>query len=518
MDEKKKAPADAGKGTQEPAKKQTDNNTERENISFKEEPETALDNLLNYEFNGGKDKKERERLYSLLSDDEKEKYEKAVKELKESANNLADLIYAVTGLNENIKQLTKKIIMPAGSSLSNTLNSIHTGQLSKIFSSLIDSLEPVSEWEKEKKAVLPYLENELKKEEYNGATPDNVFAYFNFVGTFWPDILKTSENEEFREAAKTVPAEFLKENKITPELARQAWENAKKAKNNAVKVVAKSTNQYPLDVSKAGLNLWNSNVQQGKTAFDVTKKAEKNKNPADKVLIVYDFDFSELNGITTTKNLTSYDRLVYSAIAGIRNAGNTAFTDRQVFTVIEGNKRPAANQLKKIRESIKKMARVYVTVDNAAEAEKYKSKNFYKYTGSVLPIEILENVSVNGNVTDVAYHILENKLPLIDISKERNELTTVPAKLLQVPLNKTDTNLEIGFYIQTRVKREEHAKKTEFKILLETLYKHAHIETKKQKQRAPEKVKAILDYYVNCDFIRAYKMESDSVIITLKQE
>ena len=45
------------------------------------------------------------------------------------------------------------------------------------------------------------------------------------------------------------------------------------------------------------------------------------------------------------------------------------------------------------------------------------------------------------------------------------------------------------------------------KILLSTIYENSGITTIKQKQRAPAKIKQLLDHYVKCGFIKGYSPE-----------
>lgn len=317
-------------------------------------------------------------------------------------------------------------------------------------------------------------------------------------------------------------------NKLAADFWKSTEQASKKEKNKLEKVQqfqGKRADNYMIDVSKAALKIWNAEDSDKKNHFQINVKSEKDEKRAnlpDRIDVFYDYDFSNIQGLTISKDITSYDRLVYTIIAALRDAGNTVFTDRQIFNLIEGkDKRPAKNQLQKIRKSIEKMGYIRVKIDTSQEAEYYKSKPRIRYNGPILPIEELENVAINGNVTEVAYHILENRLPLIDVSKQRGQVSTAPASVLQIPLNMNDANLDISFYLQTRISREKHKKGKgikSFKILLSSLYEQTHITSKMQKQRAPEKITAILNHWQNIKFIKSYHLEKDRITIFLEQD
>ena len=50
-------------------------------------------------------------------------------------------------------------------------------------------------------------------------------------------------------------------------------------------------------------------------------------------------------------------------------------------------------------------------------------------------------------------------------------------------------------------------------MTFETIYKNTDITEKKQKQRARDKIKQLLDYYRETGFIKGYRLEKDGVLI-----
>lgn len=217
MEEKKTASVTLDESEQRPAKTQTDDNTKKEKISSKEELEKAIDNLLNYELNGGDDLEEYERLLNMLSDDQKEKYDELISKNKKAGSNTAKLA----------AETIEKLFVVSSIDLNEKLN-IPDSAYREYLQKVVNAFKPVSEFDDEKKALLPYLKHELKKEEYNGATPEDVFIWFTFNGRFLPDVIKKSDIKTVNQYKK-----WKIDKKLTPDQAEKAWKNAKKAKDNA---------------------------------------------------------------------------------------------------------------------------------------------------------------------------------------------------------------------------------------------------------------------------------------------
>lgn len=86
------------------------------------------------------------------------------------------------------------------------------------------------------------------------------------------------------------------------------------------------------------------------------------------------------------------------------------------------------------------------------------------------------------------------------------------AKLLQSPISKTDSNLQLEDYLIDRISKGKNKKSNmSKKILIDTLCKNINITDKKQKQRLPEKLKRYLEHYKKCGFIKNYHLSKDSI-------
>lgn len=274
---------------------------------------------------------------------------------------------------------------------------------------------------------------------------------------------------------------------------------------------------FPLD--KPNSNLWRlleeTEGEQIAMEFDTTSDNDKRKGK--EAIIFYGLDFSAIDepgsGVTITKRLTPFDKLVYMAAGAFYNAGNDVFTVAQLYRMMGYTGRPGEGEIKKINDSLTKMtSRLYI--DSTKEIEVNKNYPPFEYDGDLLPFERLK-VNIN-NSPAIAIHLFREP-PLITFARGRRQLTTISRALLMPPVNKTNENLYIQDYLIERIAHMRGNKKLPRKMLYKTIYENCNITTKKQKQRAPEKIKKFLDYYITQKFIKAYKESenADGIIIEI---
>lgn len=270
---------------------------------------------------------------------------------------------------------------------------------------------------------------------------------------------------------------------------------------------------FPLD--KPNSNLWRlleeAEGEQIAMEFDTTSDSMARKGK--EAIIFYSLDFSAIDeprsGVTITKRLTPFDKLVYMAAGALYNAGSNIFTIEQLYKMMGYSGRPSDKDRKKINESLTKMtSRLYI--DSTKEVEINKNYPPFKYDSDLLPFERLEVIINNSPAT--AIHLFREP-PLITFARERRQITTISRALLMPPVNKTTENLYIQDYLIERIAHMNNNKKIVRKMLYKTIYEKCNITTKKQKQRAPEKIKTFLDYYIQQGFIKSYKEGADGITI-----
>ena len=370
--------------------------------------------------------------------------------------------------------------------------------LTSALQNAIENSEELRQRIKEHEALRPLLEKELKKPQYNNKS----------IGT----LIDESKDENGEIIDGSLWQQAL--NAARTALAAQETERATVKRADSV--------DYPLD--KLNAEVWNllkedtkgqlslAVIGNASLPLDVTSTKDKRKHK-DPVTVIYSVNFDELdgNGINITKQLTPFDKRVYIAVSALFNAGNNVITLTQIYYAMgyKGGK-PGTKDLEKIYNAVSKMTGARISVDNTQEADSYKYPRFV-YEGSLLPME-RGAVIVNGKLSEAAIHIFREP-PLVSFARKRKQITTVELKLLQSPVSKTDANLLIDDYLIERISKAKNGKGKSCRILYKTLYERTSITTKKQRERAQEKIRRYLDYYKQCGFITGYSMEADGLTV-----
>lgn len=279
------------------------------------------------------------------------------------------------------------------------------------------------------------------------------------------------------------------------------------------KVSAGIVNSFKWPTDKVNGKVWK--LLEGKTGgnIDVARKdRNKPESAQEKIPVTYSIDFSALEGLTISRKLTPYDRRVYLAAAALFDGGYSIVSLQQIYNQM-GNEGDAGKANKrKISESLTKMSKAWITIDNIREHEHYNKRGHFRYHGALLPMEVIEAV-INGNVVESAIHILKEPA-LLTYAAITNQIATVDVKYLNSPLNKNDATIELEDYLIYRISRiKRKGSRTSNKIRFETIYDNAGITTPMQRRRALEKLRKLLDFYKQGGFIDGFKIVSDGVEI-----
>lgn len=343
----------------------------------------------------------------------------------------------------------------------------------------------LEEWER----LEPYIEEELKKPEYNGRSIDDLLA------------------NEYKDENGNIKADSLLEKAVAAARAAMLAQQLP-----VVTISGKIDNvDYPLD--KVNANVWRL-LQEADSTGQMTFAAERHgsKKQAD---IIYSLDFEALEqetGVTITKKLTAFDKRVYIAAGALYNNGVEVTTAAQIYKAMGNTSKPNNNDIDKINESLTKMQAAHVYLNNISEHQLYSKYDKFVYDASLLPMERISAV-VNGQAVESAIHLFREP-PLISFARERKQITTISRRLLESPLSKTDANLTIDDYLLERISHIKNKKgKISNKLLYATIYEKCHINTAKQRSRAKEKIATYLTHYKKEKFIKDFKEEADGITI-----
>lgn len=237
-------------------------------------------------------------------------------------------------------------------------------------------------------------------------------------------------------------------------------------------------------------------------------------NTAGELNLIYSVDFSALEGLHVRKELNDYDKRVYFAISSLYNAGYTIITATQIYYAMGYTKRPNSRELDKILKSVTKMIALPITIDNSAEAAVYNYPKF-TYFSTLLPAEGGIIVNVSGTKTENAIHLFREP-PVMTFGKQRNQITTLPIKLLQTPVNKTDQAIAHEDYFIARISEAKHRKKKSLTLLIKTIQEKANLNEKNA--RTKERSERFLNHYKENGWIKSYTITNDKIIIILDKE
>lgn len=256
---------------------------------------------------------------------------------------------------------------------------------------------------------------------------------------------------------------------------------------------------FPLD--KVNQNVWRLlEKTDGQLRLNIDVRKTGTKKAID---VLYCLDIEDLEDVSITRKLEPYDKRLYIAIDAICHIGYFTMSYQQIYNAMGYEGRAGKADIEKIDASLTKLSSARLFIDNIQESKAYKYARF-TYDGALLPMERIKGV-INGQVAEAAIHVFRVP-PLMAFARERKQITTINRRLLGSPLNKTNQNLCLEDYLIYRIARIKNSN-SKNKILLATIYENAGITTIKQKQRAPAKIKQLLDHYIQCGFIKGYSPE-----------
>ena len=171
------------------------------------------------------------------------------------------------------------------------------------------------------------------------------------------------------------------------------------------------------------------------------------------------FDLETMNKIGIYK-LDSFDLFVMWTCIALKNAGKDKTTINSIYRAMTGkgiDEEPTKKMREDIRESINRIMTFVVDIDASeiCELYGYKGKNS-RYRGVLLPIEILDNVTINGAEVDevISFPYESHLMKLAKI--KNNQIISYDAKLLNVPARSTRQTIVVVPYLLQRIESTKH--------------------------------------------------------------
>ena len=217
------------------------------------------------------------------------------------------------------------------------------------------------------------------------------------------------------------------------------------------------------------------------------------KNHSD---VITSLSFDKMNYVLFSQTrLDPFDREVCLACISEQAVGNTVTTIDTIFHCMTGSpsKRPTAKMSARIRSSLLKLMGTSIHYDASEVCKKfgYNSKEPMIYSGSLLWLEMLDNIRINNSLTTCIHFV--KRSPLFTLAEIKNgQILSYEKSLLDTPVNNTESFIPIKNYILRRI-NEIHLHKLKPIILFDTILKKnnfMHIDRLKKHR--------IKDYIVAC--------------------
>jgi len=275
---------------------------------------------------------------------------------------------------------------------------------------------------------------------------------------------------------------------------------------------------YPVD--KVNQNLFRY-LENGTYSMNVEKAGSSDNL---ETIVTLDFEELEQNPVLTFRRLTPFDKRVYVAAGALQQAKNEYISATQIYKQMGGKRKsnPTAKDVEKIVESCTKMMGIRLSIDNQEEAAKYpKYKEFRRGLFYLFPVEIVENVSINGRTTDFCLHFLKDELPLFTFARLRKQITEYTPEQWSLPFSMTDGHILLDEYFRNRTARmrrdKARSKNHSYngKMLYSTIYENCGIDNKVKRTRAIEKIRKLLNHYKATGIIIDYQEGKDGIRITV---
>ena len=217
--------------------------------------------------------------------------------------------------------------------------------------------------------------------------------------------------------------------------------------------------------------------------------------------------------MTIAKTLTPYDKLVYTAIASLYDRGHDTVSLQMIYYAMGGTSKIGKNDKEKLIKSISKLMGTVVTINNLNEVKKHHRED-YSITCNML-YAAFASEKINGQISESLLHIM--KLPIMfKIAKEKKQITTFNIKLLQFPITKTDSNIQLANYLIDAILDIKRNKRNR-KMLYNTICNSIGVKDRNGIYRTPEKIKKLLEHFKECGFIEGFHETADKeAVISVK--
>lgn len=264
----------------------------------------------------------------------------------------------------------------------------------------------------------------------------------------------------------------------------------------------------------------------------------------DDFTVFVDIDIAETPDLKISKNLTAYDKLVYTSIYNLLKYGNNCVSLETIHFKMTGKKEMGDNQKEKLKRSMKKMMYTNLVLNNSEAIKHGADFELIEYEGHLLPGVFTKRL-YKGKIVECyerEYSSSYRTLPLFDYAIACNQYITVKNEVFYLPFSIKDNYIQLRDYLftnifanfkntelskrgkQKRATKENRNNWSPKKLKLETIYKELGI-TKtniehtgtlnRTKKDIIEKSEKLLKQWQKQGYINRYELSKDKKYITV---
>lgn len=287
-----------------------------------------------------------------------------------------------------------------------------------------------------------------------------------------------------------------------------------KASQNIASVNTVKPNKYVFPTDKATMNTFQRAADilaANRTVLGMEPRNSKSRKSKKQIDTLISLDYSNLQSVSISRQLSLYDREVHDAIVTLAvEGGNEYITPRMIHQVMRNTQeKPSTKQITDINNSITLLMHTRIVIDATAEAAAYGFNNF-KYDGMLVPAERV-TAKINGN-TVTCIHLFRTP-PLYDYPNRKSQIARINMNLLSNPqISLTDETLILRGYLLRRITAIKSSNQMSNIIVYDTVYQDLNITMptidrakRKRKTEIRKKIKILLDDWINKEFITSYK-------------
>jgi hypothetical protein len=269
-----------------------------------------------------------------------------------------------------------------------------------------------------------------------------------------------------------------------------------------------SPKKYVMQMDAVSNKLYKEELKE--ESVEILTRIRQSKNPVRTTIALTIPKHMKIEGGGT---LSTYDRAILNGITSLLESGNSAFTIPMLYHAMTGKETPSISEIlwEDLVIRIERMRRIIISIDVSEEIEHNMifgdaRVNQLEISGYLLPLNKITGI-INNNKAEI-YQIIQNP-PVYSYAKIKKQLSSVPIKLLDAPINNNSTTIPLKTYLLQRIELMKN-KKNKIKatlILFKSVYEELGMEEadRNAKKRVRDYSIKILQHFADKNYISSFE-------------